>query len=293
MSNNLTKRFKRDLGVVTIYTIVEKRALNPFVSLMDIKAPLIARKAKAGQFIILRVNETGERIPLTLADHDKQRGTITIMYQKVGKTTDLLDTLKVGDAILDVVGPLGKATDLNGYRKVAVIGGGVGCAIAYPEAKTLFGLGAHVDIIAGFRNSEIVMLEQELAQVASRLFVMTDDGSNGNKGFVTTKLQALLEAGEQYDLVIAIGPLPMMRAVANVTQPYGIKTIVSMNPIMVDGTGMCGGCRLTVGGKTKFACVDGPEFDAHQVDWDEAMKRLGQYKEQEHQCRLAFAGGNG
>lgn len=274
-----------------MYRIVNKRALNAFVSLMDIEAPLIAAKGKAGQFVILRVNETGERIPLTLADEDAQRGTITIMYQKVGKTTELLDTLSVGDSILDVVGPLGKATELDGYRHVAVIGGGVGCAIAYPEAKALHRLGAAVDMIAGFRNRDIIMLEDELEAVSSRLFVMTDDGSNGNKGFVTVKLQELLDAGEQYDLVIAIGPLPMMRAVANVTKPYGIKTIVSMNPIMVDGTGMCGGCRLTVGGQTKFACVDGPEFDAHEVDWDEAIHRLGQYKAQEHACRMAFMEG--
>ena len=274
-----------------MYKIVNKRALNAFVSLMEIEAPRIAAKGKAGQFVILRVNETGERIPLTLADHDAKRGTITIMFQKVGKTTDLLDTLQVGDGILDVVGPLGKATELEGYARVAVIGGGVGCAIAYPEAKALHELGAHVDTVVGFRNRDIVMLEEEFAAVSDRLFVMTDDGSNGNKGFVTAKLQELLDAGERYDLVIAIGPLPMMRAVAKLTEPYGAKTIVSMNPIMVDGTGMCGGCRLTVGGEIKFACVDGPEFDGHQVDWDEAMKRLGQYKEEEHRCRLAFAKG--
>ena len=274
-----------------MYKIVNKRALNAFVSLMEIEAPLIAVKGKAGQFVILRVNETGERIPLTLADENPERGTITIMYQKVGKTTELLDTLCVGDFILDVVGPLGKATELDGYKRVAVVGGGVGCAIAYPEAKALHRLGAHVDMIAGFRNKDIIMLEEELQQVSSRLFVMTDDGSNGNKGFVTVKLQELLDTDEPYDLVIAIGPLPMMRAVANVTKPYGAKTIVSMNPIMVDGTGMCGGCRLTVGGETKFACVDGPEFDAHQVDWDEAMHRLGMYKEQEHACRMAFMEG--
>ncbi|MBR2405696.1 MAG: sulfide/dihydroorotate dehydrogenase-like FAD/NAD-binding protein [Clostridia bacterium] len=274
-----------------MYKIVNKRALNAFVSLMEIEAPLIAAKGKAGQFIILRVNETGERIPLTLADQDPERGTITIMYQKVGKTTLLLDTLNVGDFLLDVVGPLGRATELEGHRKVAVIGGGVGCAIAYPEAKALHRLGAHVDMIAGFRSRDIIMLEQELGEVSDRLFVMTDDGSNGNKGFVTVKLQELLDAGEQYDLVIAIGPLPMMRAVANVTKPYGIKTVVSMNPIMIDGTGMCGGCRLTVGGEVKFACVDGPEFDAHEIDWDEAMKRLRQYHEQEHECRMTFLGG--
>ncbi len=271
-----------------MFIVVNKRALNAFVSLMEIEAPLIAAKGKAGQFVILRVNETGERIPLTLADQNPERGTITIMYQKVGKTTELLDTLCVGDTVLDVVGPLGRATELEGYRRVAVIGGGVGCAIAYPEAKALHRLGAHVDMIAGFRNRDIVMLEQELGEVSTRLFVMTDDGSNGNKGFVTTKLQELLQAGETYDLVIAIGPLPMMRAVAEVTRPYGIKTIVSMNSIMIDGTGMCGGCRLTVGGETKFACVDGPEFDAHAIDWEGSAKRLHLYREQEHACRMAF-----
>ena len=275
-----------------MYKIVKKRALNASVSLMEIEAPLIAAKGRAGQFIILRVNETGERIPLTLADENPEAGTITIMYQKVGKTTALLDTLNEGECILDVVGPLGCATELDGHKRVAVIGGGVGCAIAYPEAKTAHALGAHVDMIAGFRNRDIVMLEDELRAVSSRLFVMTDDGSHGEKGFVTAKLQELLEAGEQYDLVIAIGPLPMMRAVADVTKPYGIKTVVSMNPIMIDGTGMCGGCRLTVGGEVKFACVDGPEFDAHQIDWDESMKRLRQYREQEHECHMTFLGEN-
>ena len=274
-----------------MYPILHKRPLNASVTLMEVEAPYIARKARAGQFIILRVNETGERIPLTIADHDADKGSITIMYQKVGKTTLLLDTLQVGDAILDVVGPLGRATELEGCRKVAVIGGGVGCAIAYPEAKAAHEAGAQVDMIAGFRNKDIVMLEEELEKVSDRLFVMTDDGSYGQKGFVTVQLQQLLEAGETYDLVIAIGPLPMMRAVAGVTKPYGIKTIVSMNPIMIDGTGMCGGCRLTVGGETKFACVDGPEFDAHQIDWDEAMKRLTQYRDVEHVCRLSVGEG--
>lgn len=274
-----------------MYPIVYKRPLNPSVTLMEVEAPYIARKARAGQFIILRVNETGERIPLTIADHDAAKGSITLLYQKVGKTTLLLDTLDVGDAILDVVGPLGRATELEGHRKVAVIGGGVGCAIAYPEAKAAHEAGAKVDMIAGFRSRDIVMLEEEFRAVSDRLFVMTDDGSYGEKGFVTVKLQELLDAGEAYDLVIAIGPLPMMRAVAGVTKPFGIKTLVSMNPIMIDGTGMCGGCRLTVGGETKFACVDGPEFDAHQIDWDEAMQRLTQYREEEHACRLKFMGG--
>lgn len=270
-----------------MYTIVKKRPLNEFVTWMEVEAPLIARKVRAGQFIILRVNETGERIPLTVADHDEVKGTITIIYQKVGKTTLLLDTLEEGEAILDVVGPLGKATEIEHYQKVAVIGGGVGCAIAYPEAKAFHQMGISVDMIAGFRNKDIIMLEEELKAASDRLFVMTDDGSNGNKGFVTTKLEELLEAGETYDLVLAIGPLPMMRAVAQVTRERGIKTLVSMNPIMIDGTGMCGGCRLTVGGETKFACVDGPEFDAHEVDWDEAMKRLTPFKEEEqHACNL-------
>ena len=270
-----------------MYTIVRKRVLNESVTWMEVEAPLIARKVRAGQFIILRVNETGERIPLTVADHDEQKGTITIIFQKVGKTTLLLDTLEEGDAILDVVGPLGKATEIEGYQKVAVIGGGVGCAIAYPEAKAFHQAGAKVDMIAGFRNKDIVMLEEELGAASDRLFVMTDDGSNGNKGFVTTKLQELLDAGESYDMVLAIGPLPMMRAVAQTTRDRGIKTLVSMNPIMIDGTGMCGGCRLTVGGETKFACVDGPEFDAHEVDWDEAIKRLTPFKEEEqHACNL-------
>lgn len=274
-----------------MYTIVAKKPLNTFVTWMDVEAPLIAKKAKAGQFIILRVNEKGERIPLTIADSDEKRGTITVMYQKVGKTTELLDTLNVGEGILDVVGPLGKATECKGFKRVAVVGGGVGCAIAYPEAKAFYKYGANVDVIAGFRNRELVILEEELSAVCERLFMMTDDGSYGEQGFVTDKLRSLLESEETYDLVMAIGPVPMMRAVAKVTEEYGVKTIVSMNSIMVDGTGMCGGCRLTVGGETKFACVDGPEFDAHQVDWDEAMKRLGQYKEEEHRCRLAFAGG--
>ena len=240
-----------------MYTIVKKRVLNESVTWMEVEAPLIARKVRAGQFIILRVNETGERIPLTVADHDEQKGTITIIFQKVGKTTLLLDTLEEGDAILDVVGPLGKATEIEGYKKVAVIGGGVGCAIAYPEAKAFHQAGAKVDMIAGFRNKDIVMLEEELGAASDRLFVMTDDGSNGNKGFVTTKLQELLDAGESYDMVLAIGPLPMMRAVAQTTRDRGIKTLVSMNPIMIDGTGgrrnqvcLCGrtGVRRARGG---------------------------------------------
>ena len=273
-----------------MYKILHKRALNPFVTWMDIEAPLIAQKARAGQFIILRVNETGERIPLTIAGHDAEKGTVTIIFQKAGGTTRLLDTLGEGDSILDFVGPLGRATEVGGYSRVAVVGGGVGCAIAYPEAKALHDAGANVDMIAGFRSKDILMLEEEMAAVSDRLFVMTDDGSNGNKGFVTVKLKELLDAGEKYDLVVAIGPLPMMRAVANLTKEYGVKTIVSMNPIMIDGTGMCGGCRLTVGGEVKFACVDGPEFDAHQINWEEAMRRLTQYRREEHDCRLMRQG---
>lgn len=270
-----------------MYKILKKKRLNDNVTLMDIEAPMVASKVRAGQFIILRVNETGERIPLTVADYNRESGAVTIIFQKVGKTTMLLDTLNEGDSILDFVGPLGHASDLEGYKKVAVIGGGVGCAIAYPEAKALFNLGAEVDMIAGFRNKDIIILEDEMKAVSSRMFITTDDGSNGNKGFVTDVLKRLLNEGADYDLVIAIGPLVMMRAVSNLTKEYGIKTKVSMNPIMIDGTGMCGGCRLTVGGETKFACVDGPDFDGHQVDFDEALRRSAMYKQEEtHACRM-------
>ena len=270
-----------------MYKILEKRRLNDSVTLMRIEAPKIAAKVKAGQFIILRVNEKGERIPLTVADYDRDEGSVTIIFQKVGKTTMLLDTLNEGEYILDFVGPLGHASEIEGHKKVAVIGGGVGCAIAYPEAKALHAMGADVDIVAGFRNKDIIILEDEMKAVSSRLFVTTDDGSNGTKGFVTDVLKKLIEEGNTYDLVIAIGPLVMMRAVSNLTKEYGIKTQVSMNPVMIDGTGMCGGCRLTVGGETKFACVDGPDFDGHLVDFDEALKRGGMYREEEqHECRL-------
>lgn len=272
--------------MVDLYPIAYKRVLNPSVTLMKITAPLIARKARAGQFIILRVNETGERIPLTIADCDVKEGTVTIIYQKVGGTTKLLDTLGEGDTLLDFVGPLGRATEVEGYHRVAVVGGGVGCAIAYPQAKAFHRAGTKVDMIIGFRSKDMMMLEEEMKAVSDRLFVMTDDGSNGHPGFVTVKLKELLDDGIPYDLVTAIGPLPMMRAIAELTKGYGIKTIVSMNPIMIDGTGMCGGCRLTVGGEVRFACVDGPEFDAHQIDWEEAMKRLVQYRQEEHDCRL-------
>ena len=274
-----------------MFTIVEKRKLNDSMTFMVVDAPFFANKAKAGQFIILRVNEFGERIPLTVADYDREKGTVTIIYQKVGKTTLLLDELNVGDAILDFIGPLGQASELEGYKRVAVIGGGAGCAIAYPQAKALHNMGAKVDMIAGFRNKDII-LEDEMKAASDQLILTTDDGSNGNKGFVTDALRHNIENGANYDLVIAIGPLVMMRAVCNLTKEYNIKTIISMNPIMIDGTGMCGGCRLTVGGKTKFACVDGPDFDGHEVDFDEAIKRSRTYfdmeKEsaREYNCRL-------
>ncbi|MDD2374687.1 MAG: sulfide/dihydroorotate dehydrogenase-like FAD/NAD-binding protein [Eubacteriales bacterium] len=275
-----------------MYKIVKKIDLNPSVSLMEIHAPEIARKAKPGQFIILRVDDDGERVPLTIASYDEQEGTVTIVFQIVGKTTRQLSEMKSGDYLLDFVGPLGKATELDGYKKVAVIGGGLGSAIAWPQARQLHRDGAEVDMICGFRNKDLIILEQEMKASCTRLFVTTDDGSNGNQGFVTDVLKKLIEDGNKYDLVIAIGPLIMMKFVSKLTLEYGIKTIVSMNPVMVDGTGMCGGCRVTVGGETKFACVDGPDFDGHQVDFDEAMRRQQFYKEDEkkslerHVCRL-------
>lgn len=271
-----------------MFTIVEKRRLNDSMTLMSVNAPFIAKKAKAGQFIILRVNEFGERIPLTVADYDREKGTVTIIYQKVGKTTLLLDQLNVGDAILDFIGPLGKASELEGYHQAAVIGGGAGCAIAYPQAKALHQFGAKVDMIAGFRNKDIIILEDEMKAASDRLIITTDDGSNGNKGFVTDALKKNIEDGTKYDLVVAIGPLVMMRAICNLTKEYGIKTIISMNPIMIDGTGMCGGCRLTVGGKTKFACVDGPDFDGHEVDFDEAIQRSRTYFDMEREAEREF-----
>lgn len=274
-----------------MYKILEKVALNPSMTKMVVDAPLIAKKAKPGQFIIFRVDEFGERVPLTIADYDAEKGSVTIIYQKVGASTMLLDTLNEGDCILDFVGPLGVPSELEGYKKVAVIGGGAGCAIAYPQAKALHNMGTPVDVIAGFRNTDLIILEDEMKAASDNLYLMTDDGSNGNKGFVTNALEENIKNGVQYDLVIAIGPVPMMRAVSNLTKEYGIKTIVSMNPIMIDGTGMCGGCRLTVGGKTKFACVDGPDFDGHEVDFEELMKRNVTYRgmeqtSREKNCRL-------
>ncbi len=275
-----------------MFRIIRKETLNPQVKLMEIEAPFVARKAEPGQFIIFRIDEEGERIPLTIADYDREKGTVTIIFQEVGKSTKMLGQMNEGDGLLDFVGPLGVASHLENYKKVAVIGGGLGTAIAYPQAKKLHRLGAEVDSIVGFRNKDLIILENEMKQASTRLFVATDDGSNGNKGFVTDILKKLIEEGNQYDLVIAIGPLIMMKMVTLLTKQYGIKTLVSMNPVMVDGTGMCGGCRVTVGGKTKFACVDGPDFDGHEVDFDEAMRRQNMYKKEEkqseekHACRL-------
>ena len=276
-----------------MFPIVKKRVLNETVTLMEIEAPLVARKALPGQFIIFRIDEEGERIPLTLAGYDREKGTVTIIFQKVGYTTMKLDTLNEGDALLDFVGPLGEPSHTEGVKRAAVIGGGLGVAIAYPQAKALHEAGCEVDLIVGFRNEHLIILKDELAAACTDLTIMTDDGSNGNKGFVTQALQAKLDAGKVYDEVIAIGPLPMMKAVCDLTKPKDIKTIVSMNPIMIDGTGMCGGCRVTVGGVTKFACVDGPDFDGHQVDWAEAISRSRMFRPEEqrameklHKCRL-------
>lgn len=274
-----------------MYKIVKKRQLNSAVTLMEIEAPLIAKKALAGQFIIFRVDEKGERIPLTIADYDREKGTVTIIFQIVGRSTMLLNQLEEGDSILDFVGPLGKPTEVDGFKRVAVIGGGVGCAIAYPSAKALFNNGTEVDMIAGFRSKDIVILEDEMKAACTNLYIMTDDGTYGEKGLVTDKLKELIEQkGRKYDAVIAIGPVIMMKFVAATTKPHGIKTIVSLNPIMIDGTGMCGGCRVKVDGEIKFACVDGPDFDGHKVDFDELMKRNSSYKEREthdrENCRL-------
>lgn len=259
--------------------IVLKKALNKTVSLMEVEAPLIARKAEPGQFIILRVSEDGERIPLTIADFNREKGTITIIYQIVGATTFKLDQLKEGEYIHDFVGPLGRETELGDYQNICVIGGGVGSGIAYPIAKKGKKLGRHITSITGFRNQELVILEEEFKEASDEHICMTDDGSFGTKGLVTNALEQRILAGEKFDLVIAIGPLIMMKFVVGVTKKYNIKTIVSMNPIMIDGTGMCGGCRLTVDGKTKFACVDGPDFDGFLVDFDEAMERSRIYKD--------------
>ena len=260
-----------------MYKIVRKKSLNPTVTLMDIDAPLVAKKAKPGQFIILRVDEDGERIPLTVAGYDREKGTVTIIFQVVGATTTLLNHKNEGAYIQDFVGPLGTPSHLDGLKKVCVIGGGVGCAIALPVAQALHEMGAEVTSIVGFRNQDLVILEDEFKACSDHFTMMTDDGSYGEKGNVTVPLKEMLEKGERFDEVIAIGPLIMMKFVCLTTKEYGQKTTVSMNPIMVDGTGMCGGCRLSVGGETKFACADGPDFDGHLVDFDEAMSRSRSY----------------
>ena len=268
-----------------MFKIVRKKELNSSVTLMEIEAPFVAKKAKAGQFIIFRIDEQGERVPLTIAGYDREKGTVTIIFQKVGFSTIALGNLNEGDYIRDFVGPLGKPTPVEGKKKVCVVGGGVGCAIALPSAKAFKEAGAEVTVIIGFRNKDIVILEEEFKEAADHLILMTDDGSYGRQGVVTVPLKEAIEAGENYDRVITIGPLIMMKFVVATTKPYGVPTVVSMNPVMVDGTGMCGGCRLTVGGKTKFACVDGPEFDGHEVDFDEAMKRGAMYRDFERHAR--------
>lgn len=272
-----------------MYRIIEKKVLNENVTSLKIEAPFIAAKAQPGQFLIVRTDEKGERIPLTVSDFDRQAGTVTIVVQAVGYTTKKLAALSAGDSILDVVGPLGMPTEFGEPKKAIIVGGGVGCAIAYPQAKALYNMGVDVTVIAGFRSKDIVILEDEMRAVSNALYITTDDGSYGEKGLVTSVLERLLKTGE-YDLVIAIGPVIMMKFVALTTKPYGTKTVVSLNPIMIDGTGMCGGCRVRVDGQTKFACVDGPDFDGHKVDFDELMRRNSLFKEEEaHACRLEAA----
>ncbi len=265
-----------------MFKILRKKVLSPAVTLMDIDAPFVAKKAEAGQFIILRVNDEGERIPLTISDFDREKGTVTIIFQIIGSSTAQLGALEEGEYISDFVGPLGRATETEGRKKLPVVGGGVGCAIALPVAKKLSQQGTEVHSIIGFRNKELIILEDEFKAVSKKTVLMTDDGSAGKQGLVTAALKELIDSGEEYDEVIAIGPLVMMKFVVATTRPYGIKTTVSMNPVMIDGTGMCGGCRLTVGGKMKFACVDGPDFDGFLVDFDEAMERNNMYHEFEH-----------
>ena len=268
-----------------MYRIIKKRVLNPTVTLMEIEAPLVARKAEPGQFIILRVDAGGERIPLTIAAYDREAGTVTIIFQIVGGTTEKLNHKEEGEYIEDFVGPLGKATETEGLKRVAVIGGGVGTAIAYPVAKKLHDVGCHVDLIVGFRNKDLIILKEEFEAASTNLIIGTDDGSYGKKALVTELLKEQIDAGVKYDKVIAIGPVIMMKFVCALTKEYGIPTVVSMNPIMIDGTGMCGGCRLSVGGETKFACVDGPEFDGHLVDFDDAMARGAMYRDFELHAR--------
>ena len=270
-----------------MFRIVKKEPLNPSVTRMSIDAPLVAKKVQPGQFIILRVEENGERIPLTVAGYDREAGTVDIIFQIVGATTEKLNHKQQGETIPDFVGPLGKPTETEGLKRVAVIGGGVGCAIAFPVTKKLFEQGCEVDAVAGFRNKDLVILEEEFRANSTTFVPVSDDGSWGEKGLVTDALKKLIDSGREYDQVIAIGPLIMMKFVCKLTREYGIKTVVSMNPIMIDGTGMCGCCRLSVGGKMKFACVDGPDFDGHQVDFDEAMARCTAYRPFELKAREA------
>ena len=262
-----------------MFRIVRKEELRPTVTLYEIEAPLVAKKAQPGQFIILRVDEKGERIPITINDYNPEKGTVTIIVQTVGSTTEKLKRLNEGDCLQDFVGPLGKATETEGKKKVCVVGGGVGCAIAYPVLKKFHDCGAEVHAVVGFKNKDLVILEEDFKKSSDKLIICTDDGSYGQKGLVTEALKELIEAGNQYDEIFAIGPMIMMKFVSKTTEPYGIPTTVSMSPIMIDGTGMCGGCRLSVGGEMKFACVDGPDFDGHKVDWDLAVKRNQMYAE--------------
>ena len=260
-----------------MYRIVRKEALKPTVILYEIEAPMVAKKAEPGQFIILRVDENGERIPITIHDYDREKGTVTIIVQTVGATTEKLSHKQQGEFIQDFVGPLGRPTETEGKKKVCVVGGGVGCAIAYPVLKKFHDCGAEVHAVVGFKNKDVVILEDKFKSASDVMKLVTDDGSYGEKGLVTDALKQLIEEGNQYDEIFAIGPAIMMQFVSKTTEPYGLPTTVSMSPIMVDGTGMCGGCRLTVGGETKFACVDGPDFDGHKVDWDESLKRGKMY----------------
>ncbi len=282
-----------------MFEIMLKKALNSQVKMMDIYAPMVAHKALPGQFIILRTHTDGERMPLTIAGCDRKGGTVRIIFQEVGKTSKQLGAMERGQVLSDFVGPLGHPSPIKGYKRACVIAGGLGVAISYPLAKGLHRQGSSVDVICGFRNKELIILEEEFSSCSDNMYVTTDDGSNGTKGFVSDTLKKLLDSGEKYDVVIAIGPMIMMKVIADITREYGIKTLVSMNPIMVDGTGMCGACRVTVAGKTKFACVDGPDFDAHEIDFEEALQRLALYKPEEklsnerhHVCKIGLGGGS-
>lgn len=270
------------------YEIISKKQFSEKVNEYVVYAPDVAHRVRAGQFIILRATEDGERVPFTVCDYDREKGTITILVQTVGYSTMILEKLSVGDSICDFVGPLGKPTDLSGFDNILLVGGGIGSAVIYPQAKQLMLENKAADVIVGARNERLVIYENAFKKFSNKFFVMTDDGSAGEKGFVTDKIKNILDEGRKYDCIFAVGPLPMMKAVCALTKNYGVKTIVSMNTIMVDGTGMCGSCRLTVDGKVKYACVDGPEFDGHLVDFDEAINRSKFYKEQEkeHVCRL-------